>query len=459
MLHTEATCVHTDHWRISKFGSESSAGFDLVCAIIQNYVSRAPQVVSSRWIDEQTQARIQKNTPLFRAESKATIPPRQRQNHNYCRLQEDKDSTMLESGRFPHAKYRNYGPNTSITSINMSSSISTLGSYERDIPRLNDSMSSTLVSCDSDLSTENGFAKQWAETQVGKERDNLTGKVGEDSNSVNQAVKQETVLQHKIRDSDDFAALRSDTLLHVPWPANFPAAIQSRLPTNSVGPPRLSSFDCVDESHDEAVDSNMTARRTSGRSAEQGRVSSAFMEATAAAASLASERYEIMTGPIHHQYHLDECLAKQQKKKRVPLVWQRHNLFGSDEQDFQRLTSHIKGESFQSIPTVQKAGFKSVHQSANAPKANAFFSHLEQMKMQGLNRLAAEVVDTWSSLEPIAMDEESKQEFIVLLNEKRKIMQQVQTFSACSLNCFLNGIIAESTFKGLIKSVRQETHR
>ena len=59
MLHTEATCIHTDHYMISKFGSENSPGFDQVCAVIQNYASRAPLHISSRWQAERTRMKVQ----------------------------------------------------------------------------------------------------------------------------------------------------------------------------------------------------------------------------------------------------------------------------------------------------------------------------------------------------------------------------------------------------------------
>lgn len=52
MLHSEATCIRTDHYRICKFRSESSPGFDLVCAAIQDFVERAPAFISSRWNNE-----------------------------------------------------------------------------------------------------------------------------------------------------------------------------------------------------------------------------------------------------------------------------------------------------------------------------------------------------------------------------------------------------------------------
>ncbi len=52
MLHSEATCIRTDHYRICKFSSESSPGFDLVCAAIQDFVKRAPAFISSRWNNE-----------------------------------------------------------------------------------------------------------------------------------------------------------------------------------------------------------------------------------------------------------------------------------------------------------------------------------------------------------------------------------------------------------------------
>lgn len=46
-LHPEATCIRCDHYSISKFGSDNSPGFDLVCAVIQHYVSRAAGSISS----------------------------------------------------------------------------------------------------------------------------------------------------------------------------------------------------------------------------------------------------------------------------------------------------------------------------------------------------------------------------------------------------------------------------
>ena len=51
-LHEEATCIQTNHHTISKFGSKSSPGFDVVCAVIQNYVYRAPKYICSRWTKE-----------------------------------------------------------------------------------------------------------------------------------------------------------------------------------------------------------------------------------------------------------------------------------------------------------------------------------------------------------------------------------------------------------------------
>lgn len=46
-LHPEATGIRCDHHSISKFGSDNSPGFDLVCAVIQHYVSRAAGSISS----------------------------------------------------------------------------------------------------------------------------------------------------------------------------------------------------------------------------------------------------------------------------------------------------------------------------------------------------------------------------------------------------------------------------
>ena len=60
-LHEEATYIHTDHNTISKFGSVSSPGFDVVCAVIQNYVYRAPKHINSRWNDEMISLRLQIN--------------------------------------------------------------------------------------------------------------------------------------------------------------------------------------------------------------------------------------------------------------------------------------------------------------------------------------------------------------------------------------------------------------
>ena len=53
MLHSKATCIRTDHYGICKFSSESSPGFDLVCAVIQGFVSRAPGWINYRWKDEE----------------------------------------------------------------------------------------------------------------------------------------------------------------------------------------------------------------------------------------------------------------------------------------------------------------------------------------------------------------------------------------------------------------------
>lgn len=64
MLHSEATCIYLDHYRISKFGSRFSHGFDLVCAVIQDFVNRAPGFVSSRWKDEETKTRLRNNIPV-----------------------------------------------------------------------------------------------------------------------------------------------------------------------------------------------------------------------------------------------------------------------------------------------------------------------------------------------------------------------------------------------------------
>ena len=51
-LHPEATCVYLDHYRITKFASKFSHGFDLVCAVIQDFVTRAPGLIKSHWITE-----------------------------------------------------------------------------------------------------------------------------------------------------------------------------------------------------------------------------------------------------------------------------------------------------------------------------------------------------------------------------------------------------------------------
>jgi len=64
MLHSEATCIYLDHYGISKFGSRFSHGFDLVCAVIQDFVNRAPRVISSRWEGEGTKIRFQNNIPV-----------------------------------------------------------------------------------------------------------------------------------------------------------------------------------------------------------------------------------------------------------------------------------------------------------------------------------------------------------------------------------------------------------
>ncbi len=63
MLHAEATCIHTDHNGICKFGSESSPGFDLVCAVIQDLVQRAPEFISSRWKGQELNTRVRSNVP------------------------------------------------------------------------------------------------------------------------------------------------------------------------------------------------------------------------------------------------------------------------------------------------------------------------------------------------------------------------------------------------------------
>ena len=58
MLHSEATCIRTDHYGICKFGSESSPGFDVVCAVIQGFVNRSPVFISSQWKEEKRKMQL-----------------------------------------------------------------------------------------------------------------------------------------------------------------------------------------------------------------------------------------------------------------------------------------------------------------------------------------------------------------------------------------------------------------
>ncbi|MCJ1471754.1 hypothetical protein MMC13_000394 [Lambiella insularis] len=67
VLHEEATCIQTNHYMISEFSSESSPGFDLVCAVLQNYVYNAPKHISSRWRTEKhsSKVKLQDSTALL----------------------------------------------------------------------------------------------------------------------------------------------------------------------------------------------------------------------------------------------------------------------------------------------------------------------------------------------------------------------------------------------------------
>ena len=92
MLHSEATCVRTDHFGICKFSTDSSPGFDVVCAVIQGFVNRAPGVISTRWKGEQTKMQLQnKSSALSKPLIVDEISPR-RSGQASCKRQEYRPS-------------------------------------------------------------------------------------------------------------------------------------------------------------------------------------------------------------------------------------------------------------------------------------------------------------------------------------------------------------------------------
>lgn len=103
MLHVEATCIKTDHYSISKFGSDTSPGFDNVCAVIQNYVYRAPLVVPSRWVEERTETpwkpHVSMAPPVTRSYSYSSSPLSRRLCHP--RIHNTNPREMMEDFRWP----------------------------------------------------------------------------------------------------------------------------------------------------------------------------------------------------------------------------------------------------------------------------------------------------------------------------------------------------------------------
>jgi len=95
MLHSEATCIYLDHYGISKFGSRFSHGFDLVCAVIQDFVNRAPGVISSRWEGEGTKILLQNNIPVSAKPSNTDKAPHSLSGHG-CYV--DESTSRLFTG-------------------------------------------------------------------------------------------------------------------------------------------------------------------------------------------------------------------------------------------------------------------------------------------------------------------------------------------------------------------------
>jgi hypothetical protein len=97
MLHSEATCIYLDHYGISKFGSRFSHGFDLVCAVIQDFVNRAPGVISSRWEGEGTKILLQNNIPVS-AKPSNTAKARHSLSGHGCYVDESTSRLFTGSG-------------------------------------------------------------------------------------------------------------------------------------------------------------------------------------------------------------------------------------------------------------------------------------------------------------------------------------------------------------------------
>ncbi len=97
MLHSEATCIYLDHYGISKFGSRFSHGFDLVCAVIQDFVNRAPGVISSRWEGEGTKILLQNNIPVSAKPSNTDKAPHSLSGHG-CYVDESTSRLFTGSG-------------------------------------------------------------------------------------------------------------------------------------------------------------------------------------------------------------------------------------------------------------------------------------------------------------------------------------------------------------------------
>ncbi|MCJ1381241.1 Serine active site containing protein 1 [Xylographa soralifera] len=75
MLHEEATGIQSNHYRMSKFSSENSPGFDLVCAAIQTCVYSAPKYIGSRWEEERMKRKLQSNVSSTNVSSSAIRRP------------------------------------------------------------------------------------------------------------------------------------------------------------------------------------------------------------------------------------------------------------------------------------------------------------------------------------------------------------------------------------------------
>lgn len=159
MLHSEATCIHTDHHRISKFGSESSVGFDLVCAAIQNLVALAPQATRSRWTKEAMKVRLQSDVPKTDAPLRINIDSRSLQEYDNCHPPE---YPQIESSQYEHCQ----PPPDTLNAPHSSQIIAFQASLphlsDLDIPRPNHKNSTEFVQPTMNISAESIYDNPWA---------------------------------------------------------------------------------------------------------------------------------------------------------------------------------------------------------------------------------------------------------------------------------------------------------